>query len=163
MYYVHCSTLSSGLNSLSAVILTDIVNPLRKTPIPDKKAAILIRVLAIVLGMLCVGLALVVSVLGTILQVNHVNHLPKPCSDTCCTCCYKKLLQIFISTAFVRIKKQLWQTDLLIPHGKICNIVSTGHIMFSANGALSNNYHWYSIRKPTISILILCCIYALKY
>ena len=47
----------------------DIINPLRKTPVTEKKAAILTRVVAVVLGVLLVGLSLVVSVLGTILQV----------------------------------------------------------------------------------------------
>lgn len=62
------STISSGLNSLSAVVLTDLVQPLRAQPIPDSRAAIISKVIAASLGVVCILMTFVVSALGSVLQ-----------------------------------------------------------------------------------------------
>ncbi|XP_067948512.1 sodium-coupled monocarboxylate transporter 1-like [Watersipora subatra] len=58
------STVSSGLNSLSAVILIDIINPLRKTPLSEKFASMFTRVTAVVLGLIVIAFTFLISVIG---------------------------------------------------------------------------------------------------
>lgn len=62
------STLSSGLNSLSAVMLQDIIKPYFAPNIKEKTAAMLTTILALVFGVICLGLTYVASLLGGILQ-----------------------------------------------------------------------------------------------
>ncbi|XP_045212324.2 sodium-dependent multivitamin transporter-like [Mercenaria mercenaria] len=61
------STISSGLNSLSAVTLTDIIRP----AVPDmteSRATNISKIIALVYGAICLGLTYVASKLGNILQ-----------------------------------------------------------------------------------------------
>ncbi|KAL4240918.1 Sodium-coupled monocarboxylate transporter 1 [Mactra antiquata] len=61
------STISSGLNSLAAVTLTDIIRP--KVPdLSEKTATNISKITALVYGVICLGLTYVASKLGNILQ-----------------------------------------------------------------------------------------------
>lgn len=62
------STLSSGLNSLSAVMLQDIIKPYIAPNISERRASLLTKILAIVFGIICLSLTYVASLLGGILQ-----------------------------------------------------------------------------------------------
>lgn len=62
------STLSSGLNSMSAVMLQDIIKPYWAPNIPEKRAAIMTKVLALIFGIICLCLTYVASHMGGILQ-----------------------------------------------------------------------------------------------
>ncbi|XP_050390983.1 sodium-coupled monocarboxylate transporter 1 isoform X2 [Patella vulgata] len=62
------STISSGLNSISAVILQDIIKNLGGRKITEKRATIISKVLAVVFGILMIGLTYVASLLGGVLQ-----------------------------------------------------------------------------------------------
>ncbi|XP_071129767.1 sodium-coupled monocarboxylate transporter 2-like [Mytilus edulis] len=62
------STLSSGLNSLSAVLLQDIVKVYIAPDITDQRAALLTKVFAVMFGIICLSLTYVASLLGGILQ-----------------------------------------------------------------------------------------------
>lgn len=59
------SSLSTGLNSMAAVVLEDFVKPFRKTPFSPKAADILMKLTVVVLGVTCVGLVFVVEKTGS--------------------------------------------------------------------------------------------------
>lgn len=62
------STVSSGLNSMSAVLLQDIIKPFISPTISDKRAANVSKIIALVLGVVCLLFSYVASVLGGIVQ-----------------------------------------------------------------------------------------------
>ncbi|XP_076687275.1 sodium-coupled monocarboxylate transporter 1 [Andrena cerasifolii] len=65
------SSLSTGLNSMAAVVLEDFVKPFRKTPFTPKMADILMKLTVVVLGVICVGLVFVVEKTGShVLQLS---------------------------------------------------------------------------------------------
>ncbi|KAK0074325.1 hypothetical protein PV326_012541, partial [Microctonus aethiopoides] len=65
------SSLSTGLNSLAAVVLEDFIKPLRKTPLTTRCADILMKLTVVILGIICVGLVFVVEKTGThVLQLS---------------------------------------------------------------------------------------------
>ncbi|XP_055854921.1 putative sodium-dependent multivitamin transporter [Episyrphus balteatus] len=68
------STISSAINSLSAVTLEDYVGQiykcLGKEPLSDKKRTFLTKSIAFVYGLLCIGLAFAVQALGGVLQAS---------------------------------------------------------------------------------------------
>ena len=51
------------------MVLTDIIKPLRKKPLEDKRAAIISKIIAAALGVFCILLTFVVSALGGVLKV----------------------------------------------------------------------------------------------
>lgn len=57
------STVSSAINSLAAVTLEDYIRPLVK--LSDSKSPILLKILALVFGLICIGLAFLADFLGT--------------------------------------------------------------------------------------------------
>jgi len=57
------STVSSAINSLAAVTLEDYIRPL--VDLPDTKTPFILKILALVFGFLCIGLAFLADVLGT--------------------------------------------------------------------------------------------------
>ncbi|XP_013149412.1 PREDICTED: sodium-coupled monocarboxylate transporter 1-like isoform X2 [Papilio polytes] len=62
------SSLSTGLNSMSAVVLEDFWKPFFR-PLSDKETQILVRTVVVVLGVICVGLVFIVEKLGSVLQL----------------------------------------------------------------------------------------------
>ncbi|XP_064601430.1 sodium-coupled monocarboxylate transporter 1-like [Liolophura sinensis] len=62
------STISSGLNSLSAVILTDVISQYFIKDMNEKTAMTVSRILAVVCGVVCLALSYVASLLGGVLQ-----------------------------------------------------------------------------------------------
>ncbi|XP_053970574.1 sodium-coupled monocarboxylate transporter 1-like [Hylaeus volcanicus] len=65
------SSLSTGLNSMSAVVLEDFVKPFRKTPFTPKVADTLMKLTVVVLGIICVALVFVVEKTGShVLQLS---------------------------------------------------------------------------------------------
>ncbi|XP_071129765.1 sodium-dependent multivitamin transporter-like [Mytilus edulis] len=62
------STVSSGLNSMSAVLLQDIVKPFIAPTISDKKAANVSKIMALVLGIVCLLFSYVASELGSVVK-----------------------------------------------------------------------------------------------
>lgn len=65
------SSLSTGLNSLSAVILEDYVKPCRKNRLSERQTAIIMRLSVLLLGALCVALVFVIEQLGhAVLQLS---------------------------------------------------------------------------------------------
>ncbi|KAJ0182670.1 hypothetical protein K1T71_002039 [Dendrolimus kikuchii] len=63
------SSLSTSLNSMSAVVLEDFYKPFFKKELTDKQTAWLMRGVVILLGSLCVALVFIVEKMGTILQL----------------------------------------------------------------------------------------------
>jgi len=57
------STVSSAINSLAAVTLEDYIRPL--VDISDTNTTFLLKILALVFGVLCIGLAFLADILGT--------------------------------------------------------------------------------------------------
>ncbi|XP_077993904.1 sodium-coupled monocarboxylate transporter 1-like [Glandiceps talaboti] len=62
------STLSSGLNCLAAITLTDIVRPLVKT-LTEYQAAVISKVIACSFGVVCIAMAFAASLMGPILPL----------------------------------------------------------------------------------------------
>lgn len=64
------SSLSTGLNSMSAVVLEDFFKSFCKEPLTDRQTALIMRGVVVVFGAICVGLVFVVEQLGTVLQLS---------------------------------------------------------------------------------------------
>lgn len=64
------SSLSTGLNSMAAVVLEDFIKPFSKTEFTPRVADIFMKLTVIVVGAICVALAFVVEKTGLhVLQV----------------------------------------------------------------------------------------------
>lgn len=59
------SSLSTGLNSMAAVVLEDFLKPFRKTPFTPRAADILMKLTVVILGTICVALVFVVERTGS--------------------------------------------------------------------------------------------------
>ncbi|XP_017879892.1 sodium-coupled monocarboxylate transporter 1-like [Ceratina calcarata] len=55
------SSLSTGLNSMAAVVLEDFIKPFRKTPFSPKSEDRLVKIIVVTLGIICVALVFVVE------------------------------------------------------------------------------------------------------
>ncbi|XP_050394459.1 sodium-coupled monocarboxylate transporter 2 [Patella vulgata] len=62
------STISSGLNSLAAVFLEDVIKAYIVKDLRQERATLISKVLAFVFGLICLGLTYVASLLGGVLQ-----------------------------------------------------------------------------------------------
>ncbi|XP_076075543.1 sodium-dependent multivitamin transporter-like [Mytilus galloprovincialis] len=62
------STVSSGLNSLSAVVLQDVVRSYFVPDLSEEKATLVSKILVFVFGIICLGLTYIASLLGGVLQ-----------------------------------------------------------------------------------------------
>lgn len=62
--------MSTGLNSMTGVILVDFIRPLYKKPISEAKASFYMKIMVVVLGCIFVALAFAVDQLGGLIQVN---------------------------------------------------------------------------------------------
>ncbi|XP_047022008.1 sodium-coupled monocarboxylate transporter 1-like [Helicoverpa zea] len=62
------SSLSTGLNSMAAVVLEDFWKPFFKE-LTHRQTQILVRSVVVILGVICVGLVFVVEMLGSVLQL----------------------------------------------------------------------------------------------
>ncbi|XP_026759165.3 sodium-coupled monocarboxylate transporter 1-like isoform X1 [Galleria mellonella] len=63
------SSLSTSLNSMSAVVLEDFYKPFHRKQLSDRQTAWLMRGVVVLLGVVCVGLVFIVEKMGTILQL----------------------------------------------------------------------------------------------
>lgn len=63
------SSLSTGLNSMAAVVLEDFYKPLVGKEINDKGSNLLMRLTVMIVGVICVALVFIVEKLGTVLQL----------------------------------------------------------------------------------------------
>lgn len=64
------SSLSTGLNSMAAVVLEDFYKGFFKRKLTEKETYMLMKTTVVVLGTICVGLVFVVEKMGAVLQVN---------------------------------------------------------------------------------------------
>lgn len=64
------SSLSTGLNSMSAVILEDFFKTFSKVPLTNRQTHYIMRGVVAVFGAICVSLVLVVQNLGSVLQLS---------------------------------------------------------------------------------------------
>lgn len=71
------STLSTGLNAMSAVVLEDFCKPFMKNGISERMSKYVMRSTVVILGVLSVALVYVVENLGAILQLSM--SLPPAC------------------------------------------------------------------------------------
>ncbi|CAG9796745.1 unnamed protein product [Diatraea saccharalis] len=62
------SSLSTGLNSMAAVVLEDFWKPFFKK-LTQRQTQVLMRAVVVILGIICVGLVFVVEMLGSVLQL----------------------------------------------------------------------------------------------
>lgn len=63
------SSLSTCLNSMSAVVLEDFVKPFAKKPLTENMVNWIMRSVVVVLGLICVFMVYVVEKMGTVLQL----------------------------------------------------------------------------------------------
>ncbi|KAM8705666.1 hypothetical protein ACLKA7_010036 [Drosophila subpalustris] len=63
------SSLSTCLNSMSAVVLEDFVKPYVKQPLSNRASTWIMRLVVVGVGVVCVGLVYVVQHMGTVLQL----------------------------------------------------------------------------------------------
>lgn len=63
------SSLSTCLNSMSAVVLEDFVKPFVKKPLSNAAINWIMRLVVVVMGIICVALVVVVQKMGTVLQL----------------------------------------------------------------------------------------------
>ena len=68
------SSLSTYLNSLSAVILEDFVRPRFDHPLSERTTAIIMRTVVVVFGLSSIGLVYIVEHLGMVLQLNATSQ-----------------------------------------------------------------------------------------
>lgn len=66
------SSLSTGLNSLSAVVLEDFVKTFRRQPLSETQTAFVMRSVVVLFGALFVALVFVVEKLGAVLQLTII-------------------------------------------------------------------------------------------
>lgn len=66
------SSLSTGLNSMAAVVLEDFYKPFFPK-LTEFQTDVLVKTVVIVLGILFVGLAFLVEKMGTVLQVRRLS------------------------------------------------------------------------------------------
>lgn len=64
------SSLSTGLNSMSAVMLEDFFKPFANKPLTVTQTKYIMRGVVAVFGVICVALVLVVEQLGAVLQLS---------------------------------------------------------------------------------------------
>lgn len=65
--------MSTGLNSMTGVILQDFIRPLRKKPMSEASAAFFMKIIVVVLGITLLILACVVDKLGGLIQVSFTT------------------------------------------------------------------------------------------
>ncbi|XP_017848100.1 sodium-coupled monocarboxylate transporter 1 isoform X1 [Drosophila busckii] len=82
------SSLSTGLNSMAAVILEDYIKPLSSKPLSNKQTALIMRLCTVIIGVISVALVFVVERMGT-----HVMHM----CITLLSLCQGPLLTLFIA------------------------------------------------------------------
>lgn len=63
------SSLSTCLNSMSAVVLEDFVKPFVKKPLSEQATNWVMRSVVVVIGVICVFMVYVVEKMGTVLQL----------------------------------------------------------------------------------------------
>lgn len=63
------SSLSTCLNSMSAVVLEDFFKPFVNRPLSQRSVNWIMRMVVVVVGVVCVGLVFVVQKMGTVLQL----------------------------------------------------------------------------------------------
>uniref|UniRef100_A0A336LDW2 CSON003949 protein n=1 Tax=Culicoides sonorensis TaxID=179676 RepID=A0A336LDW2_CULSO len=63
------SSLSTGLNSITAVILEDFIKPFQKDPLSEKTTAIIMKSTVIIVGLFSTGMVFIVEKLGPVLQL----------------------------------------------------------------------------------------------
>ncbi|XP_022209719.2 sodium-coupled monocarboxylate transporter 1 isoform X1 [Drosophila obscura] len=64
------SSLSTALNSLSGVILTDFIEPFRKKPLTERQTAFVLRGVVVVFGLLSMASVPIVEKLGLVMQLS---------------------------------------------------------------------------------------------
>ncbi|XP_052069320.1 sodium-coupled monocarboxylate transporter 1-like [Mytilus californianus] len=62
------SSVSSGLNAMSAALLQDIVKPFLSTTLTDKRAAIISKFIVLVLGIVCLVFVYIASAMGGVVK-----------------------------------------------------------------------------------------------
>lgn len=64
------SSLSTGLNSMSAVLLEDFFKPYCKKPLTESQTRYIMKGVVVIFGTICVALVFVVEHLGSVLQLS---------------------------------------------------------------------------------------------
>lgn len=66
------STLSSALNAMAALIWDDFLNTLLPEPLSDPTAVLITRLIAVLIGLISIGMAFLASNIGTVFEASYV-------------------------------------------------------------------------------------------
>ncbi|GAB0091668.1 sodium-coupled monocarboxylate transporter 1 [Sergentomyia squamirostris] len=134
------SSLSTGLNSMSAVFLEDFFRVFSKEPLSQRKTAYIMRGVVVVLGAICVCLVFVVEKLGAVLQLSmslgSITNGP--------------LLGIFTMGVMVP-----WVEGTGAIVGAVTGLITMAWICFNAQAAIANG----ELTFPTKPVATNGCTY----
>lgn len=127
------SSLSTGLNSLSAVILEDFIKPQVKEPLSERTINYIMRGVVLISGFSCVALVFIVEHLGAVLQmsmsISGITNGP--------------LFGIFIMGLTIP-----WINAKSAFYGGLCGLISLMYVSFKAQLAIASGEMYYK-SKPT--------------
>jgi len=127
------SSLSTGLNAMSAVVLEDFCKPYMKGDISERMSAVVMRGTVLVLGVLSVGLVYVVQHLGSVLQLSM--SVP--------TACFGPLLGVYTVGVIIP-----WIGRRATFYGACTGFVSMITLIFKAQAEMALGHMAFST-KPT--------------
>lgn len=127
------SSLSTGLNSLAAVVLEDFVKPLYKDKLSEKATAYIMRLTVVFFGLLATALVFVVEHLGQVLQL----------SISLSGATLGPLLAIYFVGLFLP-----WINATCTLVGAVSGLISAMWIVFRAQADIANNVLTFAT-KPT--------------
>lgn len=127
------SSLSTGLNSLAAVVLEDFVKPLYKNQLTEKSTAYIMRLTVVFFGVLATALVFVVEQLGQVLQL----------SISLSGATLGPLLAIYITGLFLP-----WINATCTLIGAISGLLSAMYVVIMAQKDIANNVLTFAT-KPT--------------
>lgn len=129
------SSLSTGLNAMSAVVLEDFCKPFMKNGISEKMSAYVMRGTVLVLGILSVALVYVVQHLGSVLQLSM--SVP--------TACFGPMLGVY----FVGLMLP-WIGKRAVLYGSITGCISMMYIVFKAQAEMALGHMKFELKPLTV-------------
>lgn len=129
------SSLSTGLNSLSAVILEDYIKPYVREPLSERTVNYIMRSIVLITGFSCIALVFIVEQLGAVLQmsmsISGITNGP--------------LFAIFIIGLLIP-----WINAKSAFCGGICGLLFVAYVSFKSQAAIAAGEFYYRSKKMSI-------------
>lgn len=130
------SSLSTGLNSLSAVVLEDFIKPQVKAPLSEQTINYIMRGIVLICGFSCVALVFIVQHLGAVLQmsmsISGITNGP--------------LFGIFIMGLTIP-----WINSESAFYGGLSGLFSVIYISFKAQAAIASGEIYYKTKPFSVN------------